>query len=611
VLPGNHLFAADYPSAVSRVNLQTGASDTVSSSTDPQFAHRGIAIAGGTAFLTNSAQYLMFEPTLVEIDLETGARANVLWSTNGFLDGTFPESVVLEPRGAAVDPTGKVAITWRDNQLGTQNVISRLDLATQQLTLEQFLPADLYAPHPGGVGGGGQDYFSGIAFNGSGQMFATLPYFPLVVKSGPGFGGSSQSGFSWFNTTRLQPEGIAVDSTGKVWVADTGAKSVVHFDSNNGNATTAASGLSIPCLVPHATGSCGPEGIAVLGPFAFVAQPEGRRIVKTNLATNAQTAVFQGISGGVLDFPRHLAIAPDIVFKDFSDVSRFTINRNAHPLANALRLTDDAGSQFGSAFLTKPFRIEADSSFNISFALRAGGQFGSGDLASDGMAFVIHADPRGAMALGNGGGGLGFGGSNAGGSEIGISPSVAIEFDTHQNFFDPDGNHVGVMLNGNMSQHYASASFPCPPARTGVLGCLNSGTPVYVWIDYRGPTSLLQVFLSNQPVKPTAPSISYGINLDLQGFGHRAYFGFTGGTGGGTNFHEVLNWTIGAPLVPGDLDGNNQVGCSDVALVTASFGKRSGQLGFKPIADTNADGVIDVRDLQFITQKLPAGTRCP
>lgn len=62
--------------------------------------------------------------------------------------------------------------------------------------------------------------------------------------------------------------------------------------------------------------------------------------------------------------------------------------------------------------------------------------------------------------------------------------------------------------------------------------------------------------------------------------------------------------------VPGDLNGDRKVDCADIAIVKASFGKRRGQPGFDARADVNNDGVVDVRDLAFVSQKLPAGTKC-
>ena len=64
-------------------------------------------------------------------------------------------------------------------------------------------------------------------------------------------------------------------------------------------------------------------------------------------------------------------------------------------------------------------------------------------------------------------------------------------------------------------------------------------------------------------------------------------------------------------VLPGDLNGDGKVDCSDLAVVRASFGRRTGQTGFDARADTNADGVVNIRDLSMVARQLPAGTRCP
>jgi hypothetical protein len=62
--------------------------------------------------------------------------------------------------------------------------------------------------------------------------------------------------------------------------------------------------------------------------------------------------------------------------------------------------------------------------------------------------------------------------------------------------------------------------------------------------------------------------------------------------------------------VPGDVNGDGTVNCADIAIVRAAFGKRTGQPGWDARADVVADGVIDIRDLAFVSQKLPASMRC-
>ena len=64
------------------------------------------------------------------------------------------------------------------------------------------------------------------------------------------------------------------------------------------------------------------------------------------------------------------------------------------------------------------------------------------------------------------------------------------------------------------------------------------------------------------------------------------------------------------PYLPGDVDGDAQLTCSDVSAVTASIGKRAGEPGFLPNADLDQNGVVDMRDVAAISRLLPTGMRC-
>jgi hypothetical protein len=59
-----------------------------------------------------------------------------------------------------------------------------------------------------------------------------------------------------------------------------------------------------------------------------------------------------------------------------------------------------------------------------------------------------------------------------------------------------------------------------------------------------------------------------------------------------------------------DVNESGQVDCADMAIVKASFGKRAGQVGFDERADVNRDGIVNISDLAYVSQRLPAGTRC-
>ncbi len=84
----------------------------------------------------------------------------------------------------------------------------------------------------------------------------------------------------------------------------------------------------------------------------------------------------------------------------------------------------------------------------------------------------------------------------------------------------------------------------------------------------------------------------------------------------GNVFFDVsnANFAIQQPVVvtpvPGDADGDGVVGCSDLAIVKASIGKKPGQAGYDARADVNKDGLVDARDLAYVNARLPAGSTC-
>jgi hypothetical protein len=74
-------------------------------------------------------------------------------------------------------------------------------------------------------------------------------------------------------------------------------------------------------------------------------------------------------------------------------------------------------------------------------------------------------------------------------------------------------------------------------------------------------------------------------------------------------FFDVSNANFTISVV-GDADGDGVVTCDDLLIVKASMGKRTGQAGFDARADVNRDGVVDIRDVSTVSQRLPAGTAC-
>lgn len=60
----------------------------------------------------------------------------------------------------------------------------------------------------------------------------------------------------------------------------------------------------------------------------------------------------------------------------------------------------------------------------------------------------------------------------------------------------------------------------------------------------------------------------------------------------------------------GDANSDGLTDCADLALVKASFGRRSGQAGYDSRADLNGDLLVNLRDLTMVSSRLQPGTSC-
>lgn len=221
---------------------------------------------------------------------------------------------------------------------------------------------------------------------------------------------------------------------------------------------------------------------------------------------------------------RDLAVPPSAL-ADPVDFSDMRLNGDASLISggNTLRIIPAIGFAEGSAFIETSFPFDKETTFSTSFQFKMAD--GSG---ADGLVFVVQDDPRGPSALGGYGTVLGYGPR----SGPGVSPSVAVEFDTHtfQDESNNDSNHVGIDVNGNIgSVVSASPSFDL------------AGESRFAWVDYDGDT--LNVYLSQTDTQPGSPILSHEIDI-ASIIGSQAYFGFTVGSGGATNNHDIEAWNL-------------------------------------------------------------------
>lgn len=243
----------------------------------------------------------------------------------------------------------------------------------------------------------------------------------------------------------------------------------------------------------------------------------------------------------------HAALVID--FPNFANCATLQLNQNASCVSNVLRVTPATFSQAGSAFSQTIIPLGPGNAFSTFFAFRIqnSGGIGDGDgPGADGITFTVQPN---AATAGGGGGGIGY---------AGIPNSVAVEFDTFDNGIgagDPNGNHVGVDLNGSLASVVA---LPIP-------GRMNDGNVWYAWVDYNG--TVLEMRLSQTNQRPAAATISHTVNLASVIGGAQAFVGFTSGTGSAYGDHDILAWQFDNTFNP--IGGPPQAGPADVPTLSA------------------------------------------
>jgi hypothetical protein len=214
-----------------------------------------------------------------------------------------------------------------------------------------------------------------------------------------------------------------------------------------------------------------------------------------------------------------------------------------------LRLTNNVGSQAGSAFLNVPASLRSDFRFSTKFSFQGtlasgGGPAGPGvnGPGADGLAFVLTTGPNGPAVVGGVGGAIGI---------DGIPGNwVAVEIDTWGGGSFDAGvvagqTHIGVdASNPNL---LPSASL----GRADIPRFYDDGER-FVWVDYYGSSKQMQVFYSNVDIKPELPTLTVPIDLAaMLGYAYEdVYMGFAGGTGGSLARHEITSWSLAAVPEP-------------------------------------------------------------
>ena len=197
--------------------------------------------------------------------------------------------------------------------------------------------------------------------------------------------------------------------------------------------------------------------------------------------------------------------------------AQFILNGSAVDLGgDCIRLTPNALTQTGSAWNPDKVNLRQDFRVEVDMFL------GSSNAGADGMDFVLQPI---STAIGVSGGGLGY---------LGVSPSLAAEFDTWQNtdYFDPACDHVAIVSNGNPS-HSGPTSLVSPVDILATSCNAEDNTYHAVSIRWTAATTTLEVFVD------CVPRVSYSGDVVSTIFGGDSlvFYGFTAATGGAANEH--------------------------------------------------------------------------
>jgi hypothetical protein len=215
----------------------------------------------------------------------------------------------------------------------------------------------------------------------------------------------------------------------------------------------------------------------------------------------------------------------------FTARSGYVVNGSASSTGNdCFILTPDQVGQAGMVWYDNFMLLTYD--FDMTFQV----YLGNNDGGADGIAFVMQPN---STAAGGSGGGLGY---------LGITPSIAVEYDTWQND-DPAYDHIAVHKNGDVNTSTGAVAGPVQASSSS--DNIEDGQWHSTRITWDASTTTLMVYFDG------VLRVTYINDIVTNTFtGNPAvYWGFTGATGGASNLQQfcatsIVFEEVSVPLSP-------------------------------------------------------------
>jgi streptogramin lyase len=246
------------------------------------------------------------------------------------------------------------------------------------------LEANLANPRAAAVDSSGNTY---IAAQGQNRVFKVDPSGTLTVVAGNGAPGFSGDGGPATSATLNSPYGVAVDSSGNIFIADTGNQRIREVDHSTGNITTVAgngaAGYGSDGGPATSTSLYAPNGVAVdsFGDV-FIADTGNQRIREVNTSNhNISTVAGNGAAGygsdGVaatstsLYYPEGVAVdgSGNIYIADTYNNRIREVDASTHNISTVAGTGtygyNGDGVAATSVNLSHPFGVAVDSTGNI------------------------------------------------------------------------------------------------------------------------------------------------------------------------------------------------------------------------------------------------------